>query len=519
MKEHKASTVLDERQSIEAAIEQVTLLEDRAQVRRRTKIELGAGRQLLSLSPISPLAYSLSIRAEQLSGPGRVSDLRLRRALRIRSYERPEAVEALEEEIRRLSVEDNNKARGIQRAEERLNLIREMLHQSAQELPEEIAWGLHDVERWRQEFSALSARSQALREQRLELHFRREELQIELADHLQRRGLADRPDLKIIASIELDLLMEEAGELELQIEYVVPNALWRPIHQARLKGEQLQLTAQAAIWQNTGEDWENVRLFFSTARCSLGNEPPLLSPDLLEAQRKRDLLIIEAREVEIQRASQPRMSAVDLPGVDDGGEIRLLEAEGHHSIPSNGRPAFLPLFRFEAPAQISKILLGEWSPQVLLKLKSQNLGPAPLLAGPVELIRESGAVGWSRLLFVPQGGAITLGFGPLESLRVVREQKVERETNPITGWTDQDTEVMLYFSNLSAEPHEVEVIERIPVSELEQVRVELIHAETSGAPKVDVDGFCRERWELPPHSQQVIRFKWRLSSAAEVQRG
>jgi len=50
--------------------------------------------------------------------------------------------------------------------------------------------------------------------------------------------------------------------------------LWRPLHEARLfADDRLLMSSSAVVWQNTGEDWSNVDLSFSTALSSLGVEP------------------------------------------------------------------------------------------------------------------------------------------------------------------------------------------------------------------------------------------------------
>ncbi len=93
------------------------------------------------------------------------------------------------------------------------------------------------------------------------------------------------------------------GEVEVRIDYVVPNALWRPLHTARLLGgSRVQFTSSAAVWQDTGEDWKDVELRFSTARSSLGTEPPLLRQDLLTVKKKNETVLVQARQVQVQKA-------------------------------------------------------------------------------------------------------------------------------------------------------------------------------------------------------------------------
>jgi uncharacterized protein (TIGR02231 family) len=325
-----------------------------------------------------------------------------------------------------------------------------------------------------------------------------------------------------------------SGAVEVEIDYVVPNAMWRPVHTARLEGERLEFTASAAVWQRTGEDWTDAELTFSTAQTSLGTEPPVLHDDRIRAQRKAEEVVVEAREVEVQKAGASGASApapaegVDLPGVDDGGEVRTLSPEEPTTIVSDGRPAFIPLFTFEAEAQVERVAMPERAARVFVKSTQRNEASWPILAGPVELVRDSGTVGWSETLFVGPGASFELGFGPEEDIRLTRvsEQLVDRR-DPVDQWHYRITEVELYVSNLGDEAHHVEITERIPVSEIEHVRVELVDAETAErfdleestadeelAP--DENGFCRWTRTIEGRDRHHLRLVYLLATAPDV---
>lgn len=388
-----------------------------------------------------------------------------------------------------------------------------------------MAWGQADPERWGRTFSALFERSRGLREAVWSEYHSQVDLAEDIRRTLTRRRLAARRDDDVVAWIALDVVVEAPAEgapdaeAVIDLEYVVPCALWRPLHSARLSGERLVFTSQAAVWQNTGEDWRDVRLVCSTARSSLGVEPPLLSDDLLTARKKSERTVVAAREVAVQSASveggQPA-EQVDLPGVDDGGDIQALAVEGRVTVPADGRPNFLPLFRFEAPAEVSRVLMAELSEAVFLKSVQANTGRHPVLAGPVELIRERGLVGWTRTLFVAPGERFELGFGPQDDLRVTRQRRDLEETrDPVKKTRLKERHIRLYLSNLVDEARTVEVTERVPVSEVEEVEVSILKRTAGEGP--DQNGFCRWSVTLEPYQRQVLELRYQLSVAPGVE--
>ena len=515
-----------EREPIGAPVDEVTLLEDRAQVRRRARINLEPGQHRLLIDQVSPVIQDVSVRAEVIQGKARVADIGARRAMRVKREHKSEEVRALDARI-----EDTSEAWRVNKTEEdaargRLEKLGGMIGMGAAEIPQDAAWGDANPDVWRDTFDTLFARTHALREQIIELQHARADLKRTLDNLVAQRHQMSSPAQEFAAWIELDLVVEAEGTLELVIDYTTPNAMWRPMHTARQEGEVLHFTCCAALWQNTGEDWEDVTLLFSTARSSLGTEPPLLHDDFLRAARKSEQLVVEARNVSVQSASVKGTGGgggapaqrVDLPGVDDGGEVQNLKAESRATVRSDGAPNVIPLFEFQALCELTRVLTGELDEKVFLKCTQTNMSPSPILAGPVELLREGGTVGWTSLLYVAPNEKFELGFGPQDDVRVAREQHVlQDEVDPADSWRHRTTQVNLYLSNLSDESQTLDIIERVPISEIEKVKVFIIKNQTSSNYEVDDDGFVTWRLTLAPHEHRALHLCWRLSMAPDVQ--
>lgn len=516
-----------ERIALEAPVTGVVLLEDRAQVRRAGTIALEAGRNRLVLRGVSPILQDLSLRAEVARGKGgvRVADARVRRGLRTARAAKPEAVQALAAAVREANARFTAEARAAGRALAMHGRVGEIVGRGVAELPRDVAWGLADGDGWVQTFGQLFERGRGAAERAVEHRFAAEDALREARDAAARARAADRPDHHLEAFVELDLDAEAAAEVEVAVLYTVPNALWRPVHRARLDGDTLRFESRAAVWQRTGEDWTDVRFAASTARTSLGTTAPLLDDDLLTARRRHEEQItLAAREVQVQRlgpqGGPPPSSAVDLPGVDDGGEVRHLTAERPVTIPGDGRPVFVELSGFEAPARRDRVLMAEADPTVHLRVQARHAGRQPVLAGPVELVRDSGTVGWTETLYVAPGAEMELGFGPDDALRAVRAVDVEEETDDVDRWTRRTVRVRLYLSNLGGEDRAVRITERVPVSEVEQVRVEVLAggADADGAAQqADADGMWTVERTVPADGHCAVVLRWQMATAPGVQ--
>lgn len=524
--------------TLDAPVSIVTLLEDRAQVRRIGKTQLNQGLWRIKIPQVAPVLSDKSLRAEFLQNypDARIDDVRVRRQMLVKEEDKPDEIKALEGEIRSLTKTFNNITEDREHLESCFDKINTILAKGLEELPIDAVWGQIDPKTWREQISTLFKQLRDLHTEILNNSHTQEDLQEKINRLITKAEALSRPDTIYTARIEADLMIPQTGEYEIAFDYVVPNAIWRPWHQARLLPEErtedlttnrskLSFRMDGCVWQCTGEDWQNVDLVFSTARASLGTEPPLLTDEQLNVKEKSKQINIQLREQKIQTTglgtgatpvSAEAPVTVTLPGVDDGGEVRNLRPTRKATIPSDGRPYRVPIFSFETEADIEYVLMPEVSCQVVLKSEQTNTAKLPILAGPVDLVRTSGFVGQTSMLFIAPGERFALGWGPDGAMRVQRTAAQKKEQDHLTKWNVVTKIVRLYLSNIGPESRIIKTTERLPVSELEQVKIEVIAEQTTKGVQLDKNGFCTWNFSLSPYSQLTASLVYKISSAPEV---
>jgi uncharacterized protein (TIGR02231 family) len=504
---------------LHAPVRKVTLLEDRASIQRVGTIHLDKGRHRLSVPGVPPALQDVSLRAD-VDG-GTVSDVRVQRAMRVQRDSRPDEIGAVEDEMRALQRKASSAGEQMTRAAQRYRAVSMMLMQGMAELPQDVSWGIADEQGWKNTFEALFRRSRALRSEAVAQDIQQREHIDALHNARTRRQLLAQQHHDFTAEAFIDLIVPEAASYQITLEYTVPGALWRPRYTARLRTDgQVEMTSFAAIWQNTGEDWSDVEVVLSTARSSLGTEPPMLQDDLLQAQRKSSKVQVEAREVTVQTTGPASTtappSAVSLPGVDDGGEVLSLRAAEPVSIPSDGHLNTVQLAQFTASASVEHVAFPELTELVFLRSVQRNTGAVPILAGPVELIRDSGPVGFGEVLFVAPGATFELSFGPQDALRLQRRTSLKKKTDPVDKWNHRENTVFIDISNISDERFTLRITERIPVSEIDEIKVSLDSTRTTGDITADDNGFCTWKVAVGPQDNGSVRLHWTLSVAPGV---
>lgn len=498
---------------LSAPITRVTLLEDRAFVRREAQVTLPKGLSRWLLDGLSPALVDKTLTA-QLNGPARVLHLTVERRL-------PEIPEKPPAPVDEAELE---RARQRKLVAEELSLLdRELVSASTlqaeliNDICQQVAWGNSDAAGWESQIREIAEWKEQLVEKRHQLVLRNESL---VSPPRPPDPLVPAPSLVTEMVIEIESPEEQTGRLRL--EYCVPCACWRPSHRAVLGNGGLTFFSEASCWQNSGESWDEVELVFSTQRPSLGSEPPRLPVDQLRAQKKSQEVVVAERDLEIHELAAggaptgARQS--EIPGIDDGGQAVNLKAEQPASVPSDGKPIRVPLFQFESEAELENLLMAEACSEVVQKSRHHNRSAFPLLAGPVDLVRDGGLIGRVSLLYVAPGESFALGWGPQSSLRVTRSQRntAEEKDDLMGGWMKTGHVVELTLSNLSTDTHPVRVVERVPVSELKQVEVVCDGKNTTGGAAPDANGFVTWTIELPPRGRKHLKLAYALRRRKEV---
>jgi len=478
---------------------------------------------------VAPVLADKSLRAEfcGVYPASQINDVRVHRQVLTQDSDRPEEVQQLLQEWRSLYRSFTDLQGDRSHLEGRFQQMETILAKALAEIPVDAVWGQLDAKSWRDQLQTVFNHLRTTTHEILQTYHQQTDLEQRLNRLYDRLQAACRPNLVYTAYLEADVMVGQAAEVAIAFDYMVPNALWRPWHQARLiktseEQTSLEFRTDACVWQRTGEDWTTVDLVFSTARASLGTEPPLLYDDLLEAQEKSKQIVVQSRDQRVQTAGLGSVSTaapgvVELPGVEDGGEVQVLRSPTKATIPSDGQPYRVMLSSFVTPTTLEYVLMPELATQVVVKSEQTNSHSSPILAGPVDLIRSAEFVGRTTLHFIAAQEKFALSWGTEATLRVQRTQEQQKEQNPLTRWYTTTRKVTLFLSNIGAESRTIKTTERIPVSELEQVKVEVVADKTSDRVRPDDNGFCTWHFTLEPYSQQQATLVYKIATAPDVQ--
>lgn len=548
----------------------VTCLEDRAQIERRGTVRLAAGVQRLRIGPVTPITVDRSLRAEIVpaaGGPGTVptaadpaaqdsggpdraapdtkaADARVVDARIVRAYTPPhpdgpgEDASELRREVHTLEREIHETEMHRQRLESRLAVIAQARADLFRDITEGAGAGDADPERWTDRLDRVEGEAGPRNAELHALHRRLRDLAEELKEAAAALLRTENEPEELSAVLELVVEADRAGPAELRVVHLVPCALWRPAYRAALApdGRSVLLETDAVVWQRTGEDWNGVRLALSTARPTLAASPPGLAEDELalrdRSAEERRTVEVDLREEDIRTiggespgSGGPGSGSAEMPGLDDGGEVRVMTAPVPVNVVGDGRPHRVHLTAFTAACESERTCSPELSPLVGQVAVLPNESGHVLLSGPVDLVRGSGFVGRGELRFAGLGEQVRLPFGSEDDYRVVRHVEESRETVGLTGINHRTVitrTVRLFVSRLGApgdrEAGPVVVRERVPVSEVSAVEIRLRKDACAPQPDdADADGIVRYDLLLGPGERREITLVYEITAAASVQ--
>lgn len=135
-----------------------------------------------------------------------------------------------------------------------------------------------------------------------------------------------------------------------------------------------------------------------------------------------------------------------------------------------------------------------------------------MLAGPVAVYGAAGYVGQLTTSPVPSGAPfeLTLGVDPrIRIARTVRQegQRSGRRLELGYGFT---------ATNPGARPLQLEISDRIPVSEMEEIEVHLDDPTTPGYQLARDDGVLRWKVDLPAGKSSTVELRYHLDIRGDV---
>jgi len=488
-------------------IREVTLYSDTALVRRGGTLSLG-GEYVIQGLPACLDPNNVRLRCEG----GDVVDVQTRE--RLQPALPSERLQALREKHKQL-------ARELQLAQDESEALKQQAQhlermRAAEAAPRsgEDGKARPSVEAWSANFEFLARKTAEVSRAQRQNVWKQEEITERLATAQKELGEAQAQGAVKVYDVRVSV--EAPGAATLELEYLVSNTGWQPVYDLRAEKslDKVDLAYRAKVWQQTGEDWNEVALALSSARPQIGAQgpEPLAGWVGIEESRKPASPGYSGRKLRNKKegkAALDEMSDAEalrpFAAVESEGLSVRFQLPAPATILSRPEPTTLLVGAARLAIQAERQCVPALDTTVWLRGKAKNSSPWTLLPGTAAVFFGADYLGTAQIGVVQPGQELTLHLGADPGLTVKREQTEDMSKGPgFLSSTSSDTKSWrVHFENhgtLGAAPDgSVEVIVRevLPRPRDERIEVEL---SKSSQPESDLARWKQDREERGIHT-------------------
>ncbi len=260
-------------------VSEATVFLNGAQVIRKKSVELQSGKSTLRFSNLSPYIDSKSV---QVKAVGQVMVLSVNHQLNfIDSLKHSDEIEKLLVKVKELDDKINIENANLETIAEEIAFLHENQKIGGSNLGINLTNLKETSAYYRDRISTLKLKELSIKKEINALNVEKNKIGNQIG---RLNEFKPTPQGEIIVKVDA----KSASKYDFELSYYVKNAGWNPGYDIRANNieEPIQLIYKANIYQNTKEDWKNIKLKVSSANPNLGNVAPELKTYFLNYYTK-----------------------------------------------------------------------------------------------------------------------------------------------------------------------------------------------------------------------------------------
>ncbi len=524
-----------------AAITEATVYSDRALVARRGTITLEAGEHELRINDL-PSFLSDSLRASGRGPQGlRILSVDTTTAFYPRSPE-TELVR-LQQELEKL--QENQQL--LQAQQDALNDRKQWLRslgEQSKDFARGIAQGQMKPQDCADFFSFMAHQSSQDAEAALRLNTQidqaHKEVEAKQRELDQKQGHHGFDRRAALISVELT----QGGEVEIELSYIVLNALWYPQYDVRVQLEPDQnhgnvaLTYIGMVQQFTGEDWSNIALSLSTAHPSLAATLPELqpwyinsyNPPIIRPHAMRAMVASSAAPAGPPPAASNGMAQADSDTMstpapmfeaeqattttEQAGTALVFRVGRSVDIPSDNSPHKTTIAYDQLPCEFDYVTAPALEANAHLRATVNNTTERTLLQGDTNIFMNSDYVGTTTLKTTAPQEQFKIFLGIDDTIKVKREpiERAVDKGNILQGDIRRSTYgYQIKVHNYASNARKIVVRDHLPVSQHERIRVRILSIQPQPTEHTGLDLVTWE-FSLAADGEKVIEYRFSVEN-------
>lgn len=329
----------------------------------------------------------------------------------------------------------------------------------------------------------------------------------------------------------VQVMNEVAGNVDLEINYLTPEASWKPFYDLRTNSvaEPINMMYKAEVTQNTGVDWKKVKLTLSSGNPNQNNQAPLLSSWFLKYQENygSGSGYMNLNSVQNTIPSRVAVGRFDKSKESDDNKLEEMvvtaigtsinenqlnisfDTDIPYDILSNGKAHSVALKEIQIPATYKYYAAPRVEKEAFLLAEIVDYSKYNLLKGEANIIFEGMYVGKTQINPTQTADTLNLSMGRDKKIAIKREKVADKSgTKFLSSKKEQTFTYDITIRNNKKETIQLLLKDQYPLSPDKEIEIELLQSD--GA-KINVEtGILTWDLDLKPAETKKIRISYRV---------
>ncbi|MFT4834634.1 MAG: hypothetical protein ACI83W_001470 [Marinoscillum sp.] len=348
------------------------------------------------------------------------------------------------------------------------------------------------------------------------LNLEKEEVQKLLKQLQNQLNEISNKDRQVAGELVVTIENSKSQNASFDISYVVNGASWSPSYDLRAGADlgELQLVYKASIFQNTGEDWDNVQVSLSTSNPSYGGSLPVLSPWYLDFAREE---IYRSKQASMRSSQEFMLSdavAESAPVADEAYDFvelaQSLISVNYKigkpvTISSHGKPALVSIREEKVMADFQYRSVPSITDKVYLIAKLKEWGQLNLLPGYLNVFYDGGFINKTYINLDASDKSFMISFGVDERIAIQRKVISDYTDDQTIGTKRRVSKLYEYvLKNNKSLAIDIEVLDQLPKSKNDDI--EILNIVLAGGSLNPDNGEVTWKYKLEPNAEK----KWKM---------
>ena len=356
----------------------------------------------------------------------------------------------------------------------------------------------------------------------------------ELRNYAQNTKQPDQP-AKTRYHIVVTTYSDQGSSGKIEVNYFITNAGWIPAYDLRANAtnEPIDITYKAHVFQNSGEDWDNINLILSTydrtysaVKPTAGiwrldytiNKPVVyngLSNEMyysqnmsspVEAQSMRESMESESRYKDVNLTYVPGQS---LSSINQNFSNVEFEVKLPYSIKADGSHKLMVVMNEKVQAKFFHYMLPRMNNYGFLQAKIGDWENLSLLPGKANIYFQQTIVGSTMIDPAVMSDTMELTLGRDQGIVSTRKKISEEERKiGITKRVLKEYTFEIEVRNNTRAAVDLTLEDLIPTTGNDDIKIKIV--EGNGAYLNDMTGMLTWKLNLKAGAKQIIRFTYSI---------